>query len=156
MPPPMQRFGGGPNSIAGHYAQYPPHSQAHTGGLPPPSMANPSFMNPNNMGNPFAVNGNALSLAGGFGGGGGLGTGGGTGLASHAAQMGFAHGASLQQQAHNGVHEGGQRGAASKGRIRDVWKSNLHEEMEHLRRLVDKYPYIAMVSSGEQANNLLD
>jgi CCR4-NOT transcription complex subunit 7/8 len=110
-------------------------------------MANPSFMNPNNAINPFAVSGNALSLAGGFGGGGGIGVGGGTGLASHAAQMSFAHGG-LQQQGHSGMGEQGGRAAANKGRIRDVWKHNLHEEMEHLRRLVDKYPYIAMVSMG--------
>jgi CCR4-NOT transcription complex subunit 7/8 len=33
----------------------------------------------------------------------------------------------------------------AKGRIREVWKHNLHEEMETLRNLVDKYPYVAMV-----------
>ncbi|EFW99305.1 ccr4-not core complex subunit [Grosmannia clavigera kw1407] len=32
----------------------------------------------------------------------------------------------------------------TKGRIREVWKHNLHEEMASLRDLVDKYPYIAM------------
>jgi CCR4-NOT transcription complex subunit 7/8 len=35
---------------------------------------------------------------------------------------------------------------ANKGRIREVWKGNLHEEMAILRQLVDKYSYIAMVS----------
>jgi hypothetical protein len=30
-------------------------------------------------------------------------------------------------------------------RIRNVWKHNLKEEMDTLRRLVDKHPYIAMV-----------
>jgi CCR4-NOT transcription complex subunit 7/8 len=142
----MQRFGAAPNSIASHYQQYPPHSQAHAAGLPPPSLGgNPSFMNPNSNINPFA-NGNALSLAQGFGGGsGGLGgVGAATGLGSHAAQIGF-HGASLQQQAHNGMSEQGARGVANKGRIREVWKSNLQEEMDTLRRLVDKYPYISMV-----------
>jgi CCR4-NOT transcription complex subunit 7/8 len=34
---------------------------------------------------------------------------------------------------------------AQKGRIREVWKHNLHEEMANLRELVDRYPYIAMV-----------
>src|SRR5277367_2684937 len=123
MPPPMQRFGGGPNSMA-HYAQYSSHSQAHASGLPPPSLGgNPSFMNPNSNINPFA-NGNPLSLGQGFGGGGGgLGVGG-TGLASHAAQIGFAHGANLQQQqqAHNMMGEQGARGMVNKGRIREVWK----------------------------------
>ena len=142
----MQRFGGGPNSMA-HYQQYPPHSQGHAAGLPPPTLGgNPAFMNPNTNINPFAVNGNALSLAQGFSGaGGGMGVGGGTGLASHAAQISFAHGAALQQSAH-GVNEQGGRGVVNKGRIREVWKHNLAEEMDTLRRLVDRYPYISMVS----------
>jgi CCR4-NOT transcription complex subunit 7/8 len=152
MPPSMQRFGGAPNSIASHYQQYPSHSQAHTAGLSPPSFGgNTSFMNPNSNINPFA-NGNALSLAQGFGSGSGSGSGSGgglggvgaaTGLGSHAAQIGF-HGASLQQ-AHNSIGEQGVRVVANKGRIREVWKSNLQEEMDTLRRLVDKYPYISMV-----------
>ncbi|KAK4099038.1 CAF1-domain-containing protein [Parathielavia hyrcaniae] len=33
---------------------------------------------------------------------------------------------------------------AQKGRIREVWKHNLHEEMANLRDLIDRYPYIAM------------
>jgi CCR4-NOT transcription complex subunit 7/8 len=101
-------------------------------------------MNPNSNINPFA-NGNALSLGQGFGGGSGsLGVGSGTGLASHAAQLGFAHGANLQQ-AHNVMADHGGRAILNKGRIREVWKHNLQEEMETLRRLVDKYPYISMV-----------
>jgi CCR4-NOT transcription complex subunit 7/8 len=39
----------------------------------------------------------------------------------------------------------GIRSHPNKGRIREVWKHNLHEEMAVLRELVDKYPYIAMV-----------
>lgn len=102
-------------------------------------------MNPNTNLNSFA-NGNALSLAQGFNGSGsGLGgVGAAAGLGSHAAQIGF-HGASLQQQAHNSMGEQGIRGTTNKGRIRDVWKSNLQEEMDTLRRLVDKYPFISMV-----------
>ncbi|KAK5652517.1 hypothetical protein OQA88_10423 [Cercophora sp. LCS_1] len=34
--------------------------------------------------------------------------------------------------------------AQTKGRIREVWKHNLHEEMATLRDLVDKFPFIAM------------
>ncbi|KFY47822.1 hypothetical protein V495_01796, partial [Pseudogymnoascus sp. VKM F-4514 (FW-929)] len=70
--------------------------------------------------------------------------GGGTGLASHAAQISFAHGAALQQSAHSGINEQGGRGVVNKGRIREVWKHNLAEEMDTLRRLVDRYPYISM------------
>lgn len=140
----MPRYGA-PNNLASHYSQYPSHSQA---GLPPPTLggAQPSFMNANSMSNPFAMNGNGLGMSGGFVAGNGLGMPGGTGLASQAAQMSFA-GASVQQQAHNMGAENGQR-SASKGRIREVWKGNLHEEIDILRRLVEKYPYIAMVRYG--------
>lgn len=127
-----------------HYQQYTPHTQGHASGLPPPTLAgNPAFMNPNSNHNPFAVNGNALSLAQGFGSTGGMGVGGGTGLASHAAQLSFAHGATLQQAAHSSINDQSNRGLA-KGRIREVWKHNLAEEMDTLRRLVDRYPYISM------------
>lgn len=30
-------------------------------------------------------------------------------------------------------------------KIIDVWEHNLEEEMEYIRHLIDKYPYIAMV-----------
>ncbi len=29
--------------------------------------------------------------------------------------------------------------------IKDVWAENLDEEMEKIRQLVEKYPYVAMV-----------
>ncbi|PQE02912.1 caf1 family ribonuclease protein [Rutstroemia sp. NJR-2017a BVV2] len=143
MPPRMQGYGGGPTNIGSHYQQYPTHTQAHTAGLPPPSIANQGFMNANSMSNPFSVNGNAMSLPGGFGGA-GLGMAGGTGLASQAAQMSFAS-APLQPQGHSSMADSGTRGMREKGRIREVWKGNLNEEMAVLRQLVDQYPYISMV-----------
>lgn len=149
MPPPpgMQRFAANPNSMPNHYQQYPPHSQAHGAGLPPPSL-NPPFMN--NAHNPilnvFNMNGIPGNSGGGFGGG-GLGAGGGVGLASQAAQMGF-HSAttSQQQQPHAGMTEHSGRTAQHKGRIREVWKSNLHEEIEVIRNMVEKFPYVSLVS----------
>jgi CCR4-NOT transcription complex subunit 7/8 len=92
------------------------------------------------------------SSTGGIGGGlgGGLGpaagiggAGGGTGLDGHEARMRFAHGAQLQENAVRG--QDGAKGLAGQ-RIRDVWRSNLHQEMDLLRSLVDQYPYISMVS----------
>jgi CCR4-NOT transcription complex subunit 7/8 len=104
-----------------------------------------NFMNSNALANPFSTNGNALGMAGGFGGS-GLGMPGGTGLASQAAQMSFA--GAVQHGGTNGTNDPGSRGGGNKGRIRDVWKSNLDEEMALLRELVDKYHYISMVSGG--------
>jgi CCR4-NOT transcription complex subunit 7/8 len=112
--------------------------------------ANPGYLNQNAGLNPFTANSNILGLAGGMNAGGGFIVGGDTGLASHAARMGFAHAANLQQQqhaqqqGHNVLNEHPARDR-SKGRIREVWKHNLHEEMANLRDLVDKYPYVAMV-----------
>ena len=135
-----------------HLQHHPSHSQPPSAGLPPPSLgAHPSFApgNPNTNLNPFSTGSGANTGLGGgaFGGGGG-----GTGLASHAAQMGFAHGAALQQQQQG--HDAGAamgsvdgRSGFSKGRIRDVWRGNLAQEMTVLRSLVEKYPYISMVGT---------
>lgn len=96
------------------------------------------------MNNPFSTNGNALGMGNGFGGA-GLGMPGGTGLASQAAQMSFA--GAVSHQVHNGVSsEAGSGRAGKPSRIRDVWKGNLHEEFNLLRQLIDKYPYVSMVS----------
>jgi len=88
-------------------------------------------------------------LSGGLGGG-GLGAaaaiggaGGGTGLDGHEARMRFAHGAQIQENAARG--QDGAKGIAGQ-RIREVWRSNLHQEMDMLRALIDQYPYISMVS----------
>ncbi|KAJ9155014.1 CAF1 family ribonuclease [Pleurostoma richardsiae] len=149
MPPQLSRFQGGPNAISPYQHQFPGHAQSHSGNHPSQLGGNPSYLNPNAQLSPFTTNGNVLGLGGGMGVGGGFGVGGDTGLASQAARMGFAHGANLQQQqqaqqqAHGVMGDHGPRGAA-KGRIREVWKHNLHEEMAVLRDLVDKYPYIAM------------
>lgn len=67
---------------------------------------------------------------------------GGTGLDGQEARMRFAHGAQLQEAAAGR----GQDGVKGPPQIRDVWKGNLHHEMELLRALIDEFPYISMVS----------
>lgn len=57
--------------------------------------------------------------------------------------MRFNHGAQLQDNAVRG--QGGAKNLENQ-RIREVWNSNLHQEMDVLRSLIDKYPYISMVS----------
>ena len=57
----------------------------------------------------------------------------------------------MQQQQLHQAHDGrlalDAKAGAVKTRIRDVWKHNLAQEMAVLRQLVEKYPYISMVSS---------
>ncbi|KAL8634964.1 MAG: hypothetical protein Q9228_007497 [Teloschistes exilis] len=155
MPPAVRNF---PHQVLSgpfsHLQQ--PHLQHHnsqhqtgSSNLPPPSFNAHHGLNQGNHNsniNPFAQNGNTNGLAAGFGGTGGLG-GGGTGLASPAAVMGF-HGAALQQQqAREQTRRGSMAGGSKnplKGRIRDVWRGNLAQEMQVLRSLIDKYPYISM------------
>lgn len=72
---------------------------------------------------------------------------------SHQQQLHHQQVQHAQQQHHNHHHqlhtalgEPHQGRMPTKGRIREVWKHNLVEEMAAIRGLVDKYPYIAMVS----------
>jgi CCR4-NOT transcription complex subunit 7/8 len=124
------------------------HMQHQNANLPAHGFpGNPGFagMNHNGGSSIFGPQSAISGLPSGFGAGSGLG-GGGTGLASQAAVMGFAHGAALQQQqaTHDAMSVANQA-RTGHGRIREVWKHNLHEEMAVLRELVDRYPYISMV-----------
>jgi len=83
-------------------------------------------------------------LSGGLGAAAGIGAAaGGTGLDGQEARMRFAHGAQMQENAVRG--QDGAKGVAGQ-RIRDVWRSNLHQEMDVLRSLIEHYPYVSMVS----------
>ncbi|KAI9824742.1 MAG: hypothetical protein M1832_001568 [Thelocarpon impressellum] len=158
-PPGLSRYLGGPQSMSqfGHPQQQHLQHHAHNLGssnLARPSLGggHPSFGNPNSSLNLFAPSGaGSGGFGGGFGGGAGAGGssaagGNGTGLGSHAAQMGFAHGMALQrQEAHDVAGMGGSDfKSMGKGRIRDVWRGNLAQEMAILRGLVERYPYISM------------
>jgi CCR4-NOT transcription complex subunit 7/8 len=171
--PPLNRFPSGPNTISPYHQQFPSHAQ-HATSHPPPMGATAAYLNAQVGGNPFAGNSNLLGLAGGLNTGAGFSVGADSGLASHAARMGFAHAGNLQQhqqsqqqalqqqqqsqhsqhappvqhpqhaqQQGHGLVEHATR-AAQKGRIREVWKHNLAEEIGHLRVLIESYPYIAM------------
>ena len=113
-------------------------------------MGGNQYLNANAQMNPFA-NGNSFSAAGLNGAAAGFAD---SGFGSQNARMGFAHGPGLQQPQHGGgqvqhnvlMEHPTMRTQPNKGRIREVWKHNLHEEMAVLRDMVDKYPYIAMVS----------
>ena len=107
----------------------------------------PTFGGTNQNLNVFGSSPAGTALQGGFGSAPiGL-DGNGIGLASHAAQLGFAHGAALEQQRNheNAASSAGPPLKGMGGRIRDVWKNNLTQEMQILRQLVDTYPYISMV-----------
>ena len=158
MPPAAGRLGSQnlsntsfPHLQQSHLPQHnPQHQPPGSAGLQPPLFNSQHGFSQNNPGsniNPFASTGNANGLAGGFGIGGSIG-GGGTGLNSPEAIRGFQHGAAMQQQQRDAVRRTSGGGAKQqlKGRIREVWQHNLAQEMQTLRTLVDKYPYISMVS----------
>lgn len=129
------------------------------------NMQHPGFggANPGHNLNLFGHNqGNFQSGAGLGGGIGGSGLGaaagisgvsGGSGLDGHEARMRFAHGAQLQQEAALGRGQDGAKGIAGQ-RIREVWKSNLYQEMDVLRALIEEYPYISMVSTPVHLSGL--
>ncbi|OAA38599.1 CCR4-NOT transcription complex subunit 7 [Metarhizium rileyi] len=143
MPPPIRGFGAGPG-IGGPFHQpgFPSHGQPQGG-----PMGGNQYLNANNPISSFAgANGNAFAGLNGSGFSD-------SGFGSQSARMGFAHGpaAGLQQTQHGGQVQHGvllehptMRAQPNKGRIREVWKHNLEEEMAVLRDIVDKYPYIAM------------
>lgn len=144
MPPQMRGFGGAGAPFS--QPSFPSHGQPQGGPL-----GSSQYLNANPQMGPFSgANGNAFSA--GLNGPGGFPD---TGFGSQSARMGFAHGpgAGMQLPHHGGqVHPGladpqNIRQVPNRGRIREVWKHNLQEEMATLRDLVDKYPLIAMVSS---------
>lgn len=153
MPPPLSRFQtNGPQPLP-YQHQFPGLNSGHSSNHP--SLGgNPPYLS-NSQISPFTTNGNVLGMSGGMNAGGGFGVGSDTGLGSQSARMSFAHGAHLQQQQQ---HAQQQSQAAmgehptrtqAKGRIQEVWKHNLDEEMAVLRDLVLEYKYIAMVSEAE-------
>ncbi len=73
-----------------------------------------------------------------------------SGLGNHVAQLGFAPNAAAQRhEASDSITSGPSdwKGMA-KGRIRDVWRTNLAQEMAVIRSLIGKYPYVSMVCFG--------
>ena len=152
MPP--QGRGPGPTGPANFnaFSHYQPSQQAPNS-QPTPALTASSlgshngFPTPQNTNfNAFTSNGNHnyRSLGNGL-------NGGGTGSASQAAQMGFAQmGAASDFYPNDGV---GLRTPPT-SRIRDVWQSNLEEEMISLRSLVDRFPYISVVSQCFRSHTL--
>ncbi|KAK4926343.1 CCR4-NOT core DEDD RNase subunit [Elasticomyces elasticus] len=68
----------------------------------------------------------------------------GQGLASVAAQQGFARGAAMQEHTHQAEAASMGLKSGATGRIREVWRHNLDQEMATLRQLILKYPYVSM------------
>ncbi|KAH6654388.1 CAF1 family ribonuclease [Truncatella angustata] len=170
MPPQSNRFQQGPPSISPYQHQFGNHpSQPHAGTHQPPGYLANSQMSPFGATNGLGGLGAGMNTGAGFGVANLAGAGDQTGLGSHAARMGFAHGAQLQQQQqhpHPQSHGLGgdhptRTGGAAKNRIRDVWRHNLNEEMAVLRELVDDYPYVSMDTEfpgivGRPMGNFID
>ena len=125
------------------------HHPPGSAGIAPPAFSSfQPFPHPNQPTGMNSFNGvNNTNGIGNFGGGAALGLAR-AGLGSEAAMAGFAHGAAMEQRRDNRDAmrriSGGIKNQ-SKGRIRDVWQSNLAQEMQNLRELVEQYPYISMV-----------
>ncbi|OAA58765.1 CCR4-NOT transcription complex subunit 7 [Cordyceps fumosorosea ARSEF 2679] len=146
MAPQIRAFGAGPGGVgsaAFHQPRFPSHGQPQGG-----PMGGNQYINANNQMNPFGgANGNfnvpGLNGAGSFTD---------TGFGSQASRMGFTHGpAGLQPPQHTGqlqqnalMEHPTMRSQQNRGRIREVWKHNLKEEMEVIQDLVEKYQYVAM------------
>jgi CCR4-NOT transcription complex subunit 7/8 len=127
------------SNLSNRYLQQQHHPPSHRApsSLPPPTQGHPGFAA---LSQQSVSNGNHSSLfTSSFGQNGQQHS-----LASQAAQMGFANATnavSLDQMNLNA----GQGAISAKGRIREVWKNNLNQEMAMLRQLVERYPIIAMV-----------
>ncbi|KAF2012625.1 ribonuclease H-like protein [Aaosphaeria arxii CBS 175.79] len=155
MPPPGGRFPGHNLSNPFAHMQQPHMQPSHIQQQHQQSLQHAGFGggNPGHNVNLFGHNQSSFqsnaALGAGIGGAGlgaaaGIGgVSGGTGLDGQEARMRFAHGAQLQQDAALGRGQDGTKGMGQ--RIREVWRSNLHQEMDLLRSLVDQYPYISMV-----------
>lgn len=152
MPPQIRGFGAGPGVGAPfHQPGFPTHAQPQGGPLGNQYMGAGAQMNPFS-----SANGNAFGAGGLNGGPAGFAD---TGFGSQSARLGFhAPTVASMQPPHHGGHQQHHglaehhhiRPNQNRGRIREVWKNNLKEEMAVLRDLVEKYNYIAMVGvSGD-------
>jgi CCR4-NOT transcription complex subunit 7/8 len=143
MPPQLNRFPSAGHVQSPYHQQFPPHSQSHVTGHQPPLAGGPAYLSANSQLNPFPP------TNGGLGGMSSLGNGFNTGMMD-GPRLAF-QAANFQQQHNQHQHQlssdytPSPRTQQNKGRIREVWKHNLHEEMAVLRDLVERYPYVAMV-----------
>lgn len=159
--PPVASSRFGPHIISGPFSQIQQSHLAHhnqqqqqqqpgSAALPAPTFNNGhhgfAHGNPSTTASPFGSTSSGNGIAGPFGSTNGLASGG-SGLASQAAVMGFAQGAAMQARdaLRRSIGGTGSGKGQMKGRIRDVWRGNLAQEMAVLRGLIDKYPYISMV-----------